>query len=279
MEEKVASAEGDSDLRKELLEIYTPLSVAKEEIWKRWNDKELKKKVEKFLNGTAPNYLKKSPHSFLVRQITSPDVEFFHFLDLSEMLKLDPLFVEYREDKFTSCNDDKYYRCNMYFYEGEGRSHKNIIKSKKIIDFDKYDGKKIKDVETLWQSSILDFHHNLIREIYPSAFNSIVDVSDWVKKNGKTASNYYLHFLAWFICHGVLFENFPINKKGIDFTRKLVLENMKKLEKEFGVKPLILPIAPIEDQGDVYWWSYPEKVGSIVYSMKMDRQNNLKIKN
>ncbi|MDR3559494.1 MAG: hypothetical protein P4L58_03780 [Candidatus Pacebacteria bacterium] len=46
MEEKVASAEGDSDLRKELLEIYTPLSVAKEEIWRRWNDKELRKKVE-----------------------------------------------------------------------------------------------------------------------------------------------------------------------------------------------------------------------------------------
>lgn len=31
------------------LGIYTPLSVAKEEIWKRWNDQELKKKVEDFL--------------------------------------------------------------------------------------------------------------------------------------------------------------------------------------------------------------------------------------
>ncbi len=38
----------------DIKEIYTPLSVAKKEIWRRWNDKELRKKVEDFLGGDMP---------------------------------------------------------------------------------------------------------------------------------------------------------------------------------------------------------------------------------
>ena len=38
----------------DIKDIYTPLSVAKKEIWRRWNDKELRKKVEKFLGGDIP---------------------------------------------------------------------------------------------------------------------------------------------------------------------------------------------------------------------------------
>ena len=44
----------------DIKDIYTPLSVAKKEIWRRWNDKELRKKVENFLGGDLPEVLKKS---------------------------------------------------------------------------------------------------------------------------------------------------------------------------------------------------------------------------
>lgn len=260
--------EKDSDERKQMLDIYTPLSVAKEEIWKRWNDKELRKKVEDFLNGSIPDFLKKNPHSLLVRQITSPDMEFFLFRDLSRMIDLKSLFVEFCEDKFASCNPDKYYRCNMYFFEGKGKGGGNIIKSKKVVDFDVFDGKKIREVETLWKTPLLDFHHSLIKEICPEALENIVDVSDWVMKNGKTANKFYLHYLAWFICHGVLFENFPIDGKEGKFTRELVLPNIKKLEQEFGVKPLIVPVIPIEDQENFFWWSYPGKVEATVDALE-----------
>jgi hypothetical protein len=36
---------------------YTPLSEAKREIWRRWNDKALRKKVEEFLDGDVPKML------------------------------------------------------------------------------------------------------------------------------------------------------------------------------------------------------------------------------
>jgi len=46
----------DFDIR----EIYTPLSVAKKEIWKRWHDPILRKKVEDFLSGDILMVFKKS---------------------------------------------------------------------------------------------------------------------------------------------------------------------------------------------------------------------------
>ena len=47
MEEDKLRTEKKFDIK----EIYTPLSVAKEEIWRRWNDPVLRKKVEDFLGG------------------------------------------------------------------------------------------------------------------------------------------------------------------------------------------------------------------------------------
>lgn len=42
----------------DIKDIYTPLSVAEKEVWRRWNDKELRKKVEDFLGGDVPEFLK-----------------------------------------------------------------------------------------------------------------------------------------------------------------------------------------------------------------------------
>ena len=49
----------------DIKDIYTPLSVAKKEIWRRWNDKELRKKVEDFLGGDIPEVLKISKIFFI----------------------------------------------------------------------------------------------------------------------------------------------------------------------------------------------------------------------
>jgi len=48
----------------DIKEIYTPLSVAKKEIWKRWNDKALRKKVEDFLGGDLPPHQKSDGKNF-----------------------------------------------------------------------------------------------------------------------------------------------------------------------------------------------------------------------
>lgn len=63
--------------------IYVSLEEAKEEIWRRWNDKDLRKKVEDFLGGDIPEPFKKEPRAVLARPITTPDIEHMHFLEMS----------------------------------------------------------------------------------------------------------------------------------------------------------------------------------------------------
>ena len=63
-------------------DIYTPLSVAKKEIWRKWNDKKLRKKVEYFLEGNISEFLKDEPTAYLARHIVSPNFEFSCFFVL-----------------------------------------------------------------------------------------------------------------------------------------------------------------------------------------------------
>jgi len=32
----------------------------------------------------------------------------------------------------------------------------------------------------------------------------------------------------------------------------------EQIERHFGLKPLIVPIAPLDEATDIYWWCYPE---------------------
>ena len=59
--EKKKPMDDNENLRKELMSIYTPLEEAKKEIWRRWNDKELRKKIDDFSKNDIPdiNYTSK----------------------------------------------------------------------------------------------------------------------------------------------------------------------------------------------------------------------------
>jgi hypothetical protein len=98
-------------------EFYTPLEQAKEEIWKRWRDKDLRLKVEEFL-GDIPQPFQEAPKAVLSRQIGTPNFEFFRFLELSSKANLSPLITEYINDKFVTNNVDKLALAKMPFYKG-----------------------------------------------------------------------------------------------------------------------------------------------------------------
>src|SRR4030042_2175704 len=108
----------------DIKEIYTPLSVAKKEIWKRWNDKELKKKVEDFLGGDLPEVFKRKPKAALFRFIATPNLEFRNFFDLSKMSKLDPVYVEFLEDRFCTRNQDKVCLGRIIISDGKNKRKK-----------------------------------------------------------------------------------------------------------------------------------------------------------
>lgn len=253
----------------DIKEIYTPLSVAKKEIWRRWNDKELRKKVEDFLGGDVPKFLQKEPKAAIVRHISSPNFELAYFLELVKGCGLNSMLVEFTKDKFVDKNRDKYHLCKLFFYNGLGKKFGEKIQTQVIIDFQVSRGKRLCDIKTLDGENLVDFHHRILSSIFPESKKRMFDISEWFYRKGPKAKKYYIYYLALFICHGVLFENFSLKadmrEKGYD--KKVVIPGIKKLVKLFGVKPLIVPILPLESESALHWWHYPAKIEKIAKKM------------
>lgn len=245
--------------------IYTPLSVAKKEIWKRWNDKDLRKKVKDYLGGSMPDPFKKEPRAVLSRSIITPNQELFYFLDLAESTGLKPIGLEGVEDKFCTKNYDKVSLGKLSFFSNkEVKNNIKNIECKKtvinVIDMMASDGKRLCDINTLWGEDLAGFHHRML-----DSYNAKIETFDdfkWFSKRDKRNSpyQYYENFFPLFLCHGILFENFHAKGKEEEFTHNIIIKNYKKIEATFGCKPLIVPLTPIEDESELYWWCYPAKI-------------------
>jgi len=233
--------------------MYTTLSEAKEEIWKRWNDKELRKKVEEYL-GEIPEPFRKEPRVALSRSILSPNQELFYFLDLAKQSGLKPIGLEGIEDKFCTKNYDKVSLGKLSFLKcknaEDGRSQVNVI------DMVISDGKRFCDINTLWGENLVDFHHRML-----SLYNIDIETFDdfkWFNHGKKKNSiiDYYKKIFTLFLCYGILFENFIAKGNEKQFTDGIVARSYREIEEIFGVKPLIVPLLPLKDEDHWYFRSY-----------------------
>lgn len=268
LETSVENHGSENAVKSEVDDIYTPLEEAKEEIWRRWNDKALRKKVEDFLGGDIPNVFKEAPRAVLSRQIPSPNFEMFRFFDLAKESNLKSVLFEYPLDKFVTKNLDKYYLGKIFFYNGVGKNGGRKLSSVKVIDIDKCDGKPFVNIQTLWGSSFIDFHKSLAESVIPNA--EVFDISHFYRENGSVACKYYLRYISLFVCFGILFENYLFSGAYNELTESVFLPSFRKIYKTFGLKPLIVRLAPIEEEQDVYWRYYPEvmkdKINAILKS-------------
>lgn len=241
--------------------IYTSLLVAKKEIWKRWKDKKLERKVNEYIKP-VPTVLRKKPRAFLPGHIASPDKEYVYFLDLAGLIKLNPLGWEYQKDKFYTVNPDKLCLGKLYIY-GENGSSKGKIISKKIVNFkDGLEGMRICDIKTLWNEKLADFHHRLPKLLRIPAIETY-DASEWYKLKGKNVKENYKHYLALFIRNGILFENSLISREE-KFIEEVFKPAYHEVTKKFGCQPLIYPLIPRKDEDDLYWYCYPDRTQAII---------------
>jgi hypothetical protein len=137
-----------------------------------------------------------------------------------------------------------------------------FIKEKiNIIDFNKNDGKKIRDVLTLSGESLVEFHKKLFN-VYNINIKDFVffDGSSWLRKMGGNAKEYYKKDLMLYICHGILFENFLSEGDDGKFSKEILLPAIKEVKELSGCKPLIVPIPPMDIEDDDIWFSYDKKV-------------------
>ncbi len=240
-------------------EMYTTLPEAKEEIWRRWNDKDLRKKVEDYL-GEIPEPFKKEPRAVLSRNIITPNLELIYFLDLVKNTNLSPLGLEGVSDKFCTKNYDKVSLGKLTFFRN--KEFKNIENGKTnvaIIDMMSSEGERFCDVKTFWGEGLVDFHHKLLK-----TYNVELDIFDdfnWFSYDKKkdSISEYYKKFFAFFICHGILFENFIVKGNEKEFTNGVVIDSFNEIKEIFGVSPLIIPLLPMADDDHWYFRSYIKK--------------------
>ncbi len=238
------------------LGIYTPLSVAKEEIWRRWNDKELRKKVEDFLGGDIPEVFLSEPRAILARHVASPNNETSWFLDMAEASGLKYVFLEYLQDKFTFRNLSKYYLGKLVFRDGVGKHAGDKLFVEKIVDFNQAESKKICDVLTLSEMNLVDFHHELLRGNGVNLDGAVFDMSEWYSKHGGVAKRYYEYYFALLICYGILFENYLSDKNEGSFVQEVITPAFKKVYGLFGVKPLVVSLVPKKSENDLVVYHY-----------------------
>lgn len=245
--------------------VYTALDDAVNEINKRSSDVMLKNYLDKMLPAGIPSILDKKKHAFLSRCIATPNYETSRFIDIVCLMDdFQPLFWEYGMDKFKpNVNISKHSLGKMTFCGGLDKKGNKKIQHINIVDFNKYNGKKLKDIRTIWGQDLIDFHHELFDEVYGDRkikTLSFFDASEWYFNSGREVAVYYKYILSLFLIHGVLFENFLLDDfSERQFIRNVFLPAFIEITKETGKKPLIVSLGPPKTESDKFWLYYPHK--------------------
>ncbi len=245
--------------------VYTPLSEALKILEERRKDKDLVKKIEELLKGDIPEILNSNKCAILGRHIATPNFENRMFVKISKEYNLRPVFFEYLKDKFVSKNDFKLSLGQLRINDGYNRNGDRTIHKVSIIDFHENDGKAISEINTLWGTSLVQFHRDL-NTVYKLDLTEVAfyDLSDWIMRHGGKATNFYKDLLLLFVCHGILFENFLVENDPSSFSKKIVIPAIENIKKITGCEPLIVPIPPMDIEEDDQWFSHESIIKDLI---------------
>lgn len=244
--------------------VYTPLSEALKILDKRQKDLKLIKKITDNIKDGIPFIFKEKKCGIMARQIATPNYESRAFISITNENNLHPVFVEYFEDKFTSNNKYKHSLGQLHIKNKVSKNGEDCISKVTIIDFNKYNGEKISSIKTLWGESLVDFHKKLFE------LNGLKDFSffnelEWYKKDKEKPIDFYLNLFLLVSGFGILFENFShSNDSEGNFTKTVVLPTIEKIYKITGVKPLIVPIPPMDLETDDLWYCHLPIIKKII---------------
>ena len=225
-------------------------------------DEKLRGVVKEFHRAHPPDFLPDAPCAFWTRHISTPDHEFELFASTVSATGLQPLCTEFADDIFMACNRDKYHLCRPFF-----EIRPNHYRAPRITDFGQLEGQRLCDFELFNGMSLPEFHHALLRCAFPGFERHLRDYSKWFSASQRNGDS-YLHYLALFICDGILFENFlSDDREERRFVRERVMPCFIKNLETFGVKPLIVPLLPRESENDEHWRAHPGALHSVALNL------------
>ncbi len=238
--------------RREIDALYTPLDEAVAELHKRRQDARLLQRVVDYNQELPPTFLPAEPVGVLFRHIQTPNHEFEVFCAGIRQAALRPLCLEYAQDNFYSWNQDKHRLCQPVFCLAP--NHLNHLR---LVNFKGIEKCPMNSIKAKNGLLLTDYHHALLEHAKPDSAHYITDVSQWFF-DASRGDYYYLRFLALFICHGILFENFvAADESERRFTREKVIPSFGKAMELFGVRPLIVPMMPVETEDSDHWRCHP----------------------
>jgi hypothetical protein len=259
-----------------LEEIYTDPEVAVKEIKRRWKDNELEEKISKYLSGDVPSVLNNCPKIILIRHITTPDNEARKLIEYSKKFDIELFFLEYTKDKFVSFNYDKYTLLIMFILLGRKQNGQDHVFKFKISDINLANSREIQSLKTIWGESLVDFHHSIFSEVFPEYKDKIFDLSLWLKNHGEKAKIYYEYIICLLLRNCILLEDFQEEGTEGEFTKNTFYPLFKKVEMIFGIKPLVVKLAPEDAVKNSSWWYYRDYIKDIVSNHINQFKNKIK---
>ena len=249
---------------------FTQKEEAIKEIKRRRQDNELLKKVSNFLDGDIPDHFnKEKPILYLSRHLATPNYEALRFIEVCKLGGLPLVIGQDLKGTFVGNNELKRGLAKLAVTRGLSHTLNEIIEYFTIVDFSTEQGKPLSEVKTKAGTPIAKLHEKLLREIYPNSVE-IVDESEWIDRNSRNdIVKQYEKMLALMTVHGVMFESYPETE--LDFVKSVLQPSFEKIEKEIGVRPLIVEL--ISDEMELHrdWNSYP----SVLYQFIKEEMDKI----
>ncbi len=249
-------------------DLLTPYPDVIEEIRRRSEDTDLRARVEEFLDGDLPPYFMDQPVLYLARHIATPNYETLRFVHLAEASGMKIVIGQDTKDKFVSHNPLKKALGKLPICLGIAQkdgAYRERYQKISVIDFNTANGKQIGSIRTLWGQSLAGFHGELLTQFVDGRVEVRED-AEWIDRHHRgDLLEHYKKFLALFLVHGVLFEDYQVDDT---HERRFVTEILRPacefVEETFGYRPLISRLLPTSIESPEYWISYPKEVLDIV---------------
>lgn len=241
--------------------LQTPLDKAVQEINKRRSDQNLVNAVREYLNNDIPPHFDQNlPVFYLSRHIATPNEETMRFMQLCR--SFDPsipiVIGQDTEDIFVGNNILKHNLGKLKIQKGYNKNHQPIYEHQTIINFSDAQGIKLKNIETVCNISLIDFHAEMLNRLRPTEVE-IADESEWVSRNHRgDLLEHYKKFLALLIVHGIMFEFYEEEDR--QFVFNILIPAYKFVQKKFGCKPLITFLVDPTEELEKDWNAYPSSV-------------------
>ncbi|OGG48890.1 hypothetical protein A2678_02345 [Candidatus Kaiserbacteria bacterium RIFCSPHIGHO2_01_FULL_53_31] len=247
--------------------MMSPLDAVRE-LERRRRDPALLRRVREYLKDDIPDYFRDGPISYLARHVASPNFETLRFKYLMEPLGMKTVVSQDTKDMFVPCNQVKKALGKLHICRGisqRGETLNEQFQNVSIIDFNSASGHPFNSITTHWGEKLIDFHSRLFSKFMHEKIENPDDAL-WIDRHHRgNLLEHYKDFLALFVTHGILFEDYVMeDKHEAQFVRKVLRPACHFIQRRFGLRPLIVPLVPKTFESDRFWLSYPEEVLDIV---------------